>query len=1200
MSDFRQFVFTNRFPIIVICEPNLSASVRLSGYECFMSSTHGECSKVVVFMRRDLTYIHHPVPPDEENQYVCLTVKKNKVTFTILGVYLSPSSRLDCERLRGILTSTPHPWVITGDFNAHHFLWGSSKVNSRGRKLVSFASEHELCVSNDGSPTYLRGSAYSSCLDLTLVSRSFTRKVHWFSDLETRGSDHIPTYLTIEGLTSSKSSRALQCTDWPKFKMIMEGCCSDGSSYNLEAAIKDALQNATHSLLTSYTSYTRTDFDIELEKLRAMRRRAERRYRRTKCKEDLRLARRTQKKIQRHMDKLASRRWVSFCESLDPRKPLSLIWRTVRGLRTTFGQRHPFKSLALHLQCREIDVAESFCRRIAGDSNFTDTRMVELDHPLLSRDLRMECPFSMDELEAALALCRRSSAPGPDGITYRALCNLGDEARKALLHLYNDSWQTGTVPQAWKSSRLIPLLKAGKSPLDISSYRPIALASCVGKTMERMILTRLEWYLEHYEIYPDAMAGFRRGRSATDNVVDLVTYVEHQKACKRLCAALFLDVKGAYDNVTHEAILSALETVGLGGKIYMWVCSYLQTRSFYMTTENGPTTEYYSSRGVPQGGVLSPTLFNLTLIGLVENLPSTVRLSIYADDICIWTSGVTRLQLRARLQKAATMTSCYLRKQGLEVSCGKCAVVAFTRKPMSAYGISINGELISFSRSHRFLGVIIDRNLSWTPHVNYVKKRLTAICHMFRFLAGKKWGVPIPSMLQLYRVLFIGFLRYSLPAISNTGKTNLRTIQSIQAQALKICLGLPRSASTAETIAIAQDYSITTHIITETMRTYLRHYARTPSHHLASLAAERPRTTYSATVGQHRSSFTAGYAPASKPVFPPWCLSRPRVHLTVPGVRKKSDLPTHALKQLSLLLLYENYSNHVHIYTDGSTTSSSSGGAVVIPSQGITLRLKTSHATTSTAAELAALRSALEFIDTERPSKWAVFSDSKPALQCLRSVLRRGCHEQLTYETVKLHHHVIQKGHDIDFQWLPGHCGISGNDSADHAARASHQEANIVPIPLSRTDAARQIRQLARSLTLTEWNAPSIRHTRLHQLNPSLQLQPPSGLHRREASLLYRLWLGVAFTKAYTTLIGTTDSAACDVCGTEENIEHLLCHCPRFASERQVLSNALRRLDDRPISVQVLLEHRPHVSTAHKAVKALLCFLRRTGLCERL
>lgn len=166
-----------------------------------------------MFIRSDLTCVHHPLPPDEANQYVCLPVKRNKATFTIIGACLCPLSHLDSERLRGILTLTAQPWVLIGDFSAHHYLWGSSKANSRGRTLVSLASEYELHLSNDASPTYQHGSAYSTCLDLAFVSRSLTGKVHWFSDLESRDSDHIPTYSKIEGLASSKSSRAVKCID---------------------------------------------------------------------------------------------------------------------------------------------------------------------------------------------------------------------------------------------------------------------------------------------------------------------------------------------------------------------------------------------------------------------------------------------------------------------------------------------------------------------------------------------------------------------------------------------------------------------------------------------------------------------------------------------------------------------------------------------------------------------------------------------------------------------------------------------------------------------------------------------------------------------------------------------------------------------------------------------------------------------------
>lgn len=311
--------------------------------------------------------------------------------------------------------------------------------------------------------------------------------------------------------------------------------------------------------------------------------------------------------------------------------------------------------------------------------------------------------------------------------------------------------------------------------------------------------------------------------------------------------------------------------------MYRWIRSYLSMRSFFVSTEDGPTSPHYSHRGVPQGGVLSPVLFNLTLIALTEHLPSTVRLSMYADDICVWASAVTRLQLRGRIQKAATETLRYLRNRGLEISSEKCALVAFTRKPMDKYTISINGQTVPYVRSHKFLGVIIDRNLSWSDHVSYMKKRLMDICNILKFFAGKTWGMSPSAMLQLYRVLFLGFLRYSLPALTNASKTSLRTLQSVQSQALRICLGLPRSASTMATIAIAGDHLITTHIDVEALRTHIRHIARTPCHHLASLPADRPRSSFCQTVTTYRDSLPTCFTPAARPLTPPWCLAQANI-----------------------------------------------------------------------------------------------------------------------------------------------------------------------------------------------------------------------------------------------------------------------------------------------------------------------------------
>uniref|UniRef100_L7LW97 Putative tick transposon n=1 Tax=Rhipicephalus pulchellus TaxID=72859 RepID=L7LW97_RHIPC len=431
------------------------------------------------------------------------------------------------------------------------------------------------------------------------------------------------------------------------------------------------------------------------------------------------------------------------------------------------------------------------------------------------------------------------------------------------------------------------------------------------------------------------------------------------------------------------------------------------------------------------------------------------------------------------------------------------------------------------------------------------------------------------AMLQLYRVLFLGFLRYSLPALTNASKTNQRILQSVQAQALRICLGLPRSASTAASIAIARDHLVKTHIDVETLRTHIRHLARTPRHHLASLPADRPRSSFCQTVAAYREYLPTSFTPATRPSVPPWCLTQPSINLTIPGIRKKADMSSPALKQLALLLLYEKYQGSMHVYTDGSVMPNSSTAAVVIPMKATTIKFKTSHLTTSTAAELAALRVALDFITDERAQKWAIFSDSKAALQSLLSPLRRGLHEQLVFEITEETHRLIEKGHQITFQWLPSHCGIIGNERANQAARSAHTESSQTLIPLSRTDAAWKIRVLARQCTVSQWNEPHFKNARLYSLDPTLSLRIPPGLRR-------------------------ADTAACDHCSGDETIQHILCECPQYCLQRQSLCNALDKLDDRTLSEERILRHRPDLTSQKKAVQALLRFLHSTGLSERL
>ena len=99
------------------------------------------------------------------------------------------------------------------------------------------------------------------------------------------------------------------------------------------------------------------------------------------------------------------------------------------------------------------------------------------------------------ELKDAIAVSK-DTATGPDDIHYQILKHLPETALDTLLHIFNGIWTTGVFPESWRLATIIPIPKPGKDHAEPTNYSPIALTSCLSKTLERMINKRLVWYLE--------------------------------------------------------------------------------------------------------------------------------------------------------------------------------------------------------------------------------------------------------------------------------------------------------------------------------------------------------------------------------------------------------------------------------------------------------------------------------------------------------------------------------------------------------------------------------------------------------------------------------------------------------------------------------------------------------------------------------
>ena len=155
-------------------------------------------------------------------------------------------------------------------------------------------------------------------------------------------------------------------------------------------------------------------------------------------------------------------------------------------------------------------------------------------------------PFSMEELRYALCRAHDTSA-GPDEIHYQILKHLPDASLLLLLNIFNKIWLSSDFPSDWRKAIVIPIPKPGKDPTNPTNYCPIALTSCICKTMERMINRRLVWYLESHKLITNVQCGFRSRHSTVDHLVRFEMFCREAFIHNQHLVSVFFDLEKAYD-----------------------------------------------------------------------------------------------------------------------------------------------------------------------------------------------------------------------------------------------------------------------------------------------------------------------------------------------------------------------------------------------------------------------------------------------------------------------------------------------------------------------------------------------------------------------------------------------------------------------------------------------------------------------------
>ena len=307
--------------------------------------------------------------------------------------------------------------------------------------------------------------------------------------------------------------------------------------------------------------------------------------------------------------------WRNYVNKLKSSSKSKKVWDMIRKISGK-NASSPIKHLSKnHIKAtNKKDIADLLAKTFSKNSSFTNysKQFQNIKKNAEKSKLNFKSnnledynqPFSLTKLTDCV-MKSHNTAVGLDEIHYEFLKQLPSCSLDFLLQAYNEVWVSGKFPTSWKQATIIPIPKPGKDNTEPSNYCPIALTSCLCKTLERMINTLLIWFLESNGLITNFQCGFRSKRSTVDHLVRLETFVREAFIKKEDLTAVFFDLEKAYDTTWKYGIMRDLSDFGLKGRLPHFIGNFLSNRNFKVRVGTTLSDLQGQEEGVSQGSILS-------------------------------------------------------------------------------------------------------------------------------------------------------------------------------------------------------------------------------------------------------------------------------------------------------------------------------------------------------------------------------------------------------------------------------------------------------------------------------------------------------------------------------------------------------------------------------------------------------------------
>jgi len=1132
-----------------------------------------------------ITLIKHNILYQEETkaldfgkniEYQSFNVELKDKTLTVVNIYRNCTADsqaiLDASKLFQYLSKQKNA-IVAGDFNAHSILWEYKSLEKfKNGELVRTCKTatniekaldlYNIMLLNTGEPTHINGGS----IDLTFATPGIASKSTWLVS-DKAMSDHFATitYIQIDKVPAPPRRERINLnkTDWDKYRKFMDEMLKSNLIIpddldNMEKYIVDIFIAATEKATPKFTKncYSNMKNDkfqnVRTKEINNRVNQLIKNFRKNNSEEN--------KKALRLMQEYASEVYFeeynnylfTWCESLNCTSTLGKMWEKLKQIK---GVQSP----AFHPdpKCKANELMNNFANRtktsnlpseiIITQENLKPERTRIIEEAISSHNEILDKDFNEIELKSCLK--NVMTGPGIDTVLHVQLyqaCSLG---HTYLLKLINLSKNEQKEPLRWKTAIIEALKK-----LD-GSFRPISLISVISKLMENMILKRLEYYVGKLN---GSLYAYTKG-IGTQDAIAAVLHTITKSPRHHHTVGVMLDLEKAFELLNKEVILMKLTKKGVTGNILGWIKNFLQDRTAKVHFQGHFSESRSMENGTPQGSVLSAYLFNLVMDELLESLNlsqyiNKLKVFCYADDLVIISTDYNSETARNQLQTMLNNIEEQCKILCLKVSLIKTKAIYFFRKDPD-YNLKILSKLIPWVQSEKYLGVYIDKYLTFAKQIEYVCLKCQKKINFMKSLTSLYRGANVKVLKTFYIAAIRSIIDYSAPALQMASYKLLVQLEKIQNSAMRIILGAPpwtkiiNMQNELKILPIIDRiHQITANLTVKTILSENSYLQREIKESSLSEFLNNPLMTL------RNAQIKYSELTPDLPVYQisPW--NDLALNMVVEKQQNKKDC-----SQSDLLNIYSKQINELDIgndlviYTDGSVILDRKGvsGSAAHINNSINetlcvIKLRISNNSSSTQTELVAILKTLELLETNIDWNHAIIhTDSLSSILSLEQRIPKDM-KNIISNCQKIAAHLKERNQTIKLHYIPSHIGILGNECVDNTAKCAALRKNIdFRIAPSKAALKNNILQYflekQEKITIKDNNSKSIKWRKLVCKN-----LPEKRINNRNLEVIYhRIRLGF---NTYHQLNRQCETCKYCLCSTNEPLVHYFSECPNTKS----------------------------------------------------